>query len=552
MAIQAHDLQTNVLEVPCEPTNILAILKLLEMNEPSMQHVVPFFEKDLVLTLKVISLANQMMKGRSSRAIAVRSVPHALSILGFDSVYTLIQQCKVCDTSDQSLYFQVYRFTLARAQLLLTLCQAFSVFHPALNQDDIRLYVSVLTLGELIVGREKPPASHALYYLYQREPIDFWFAQTTLFGTTFCDLSLKLTQSYDLPRDTQLALEAWPDLGQFSQQDARLNVGEIHSFLKQKYRDQNRVLPIIVLSYCLVHRSPTLYADKTTWFLVHWIARFLHRSPHEIWRKIQVVFQKTMQSYPLLETIGRALLSPGLGESPVLEVRSIIAQYRKLCEGSSCNAAIDITQARSLPEVAPLDTAVSISLPESTPQLKKEQVNQKQPSAPRPSKIAKERQPDESLQRFITSITQSPRMYGKKLPTASAMLETLRIGLGASFCLAIFFDSAKKRFWVGSVSGLASAHPIRQWTLTEAGAGLLRNFLIKPVGVYLTDQNRAQITKALPQTLVAAIGKCEAMMCSSTSGISPSGVIVAVSHPGECFSRACYASFQRAVFATSL
>lgn len=537
----------NILDqIPCEPANIVAILQILDEREPSIHAMVPFFEQDLVLTLKALSLANYMMKQRSSKAIAVRNVSHALTIIGFTGVKQLIQRCLVCDAKDQSLYFQVYRFTLTRAHFLLSLLQSLCVFHPALNQDDIRLYVSILMLGQLWLGREKTEIANVLFFLHQREPVDFWSAEMEMLGTTVMDISVKLSDNFDLPEDARHLFETMPSFEQFFYGQDCLNLRKIQQFLRKKNHTQDITLSIVALCYCLVHRSPMLYGDSSTWFMIHWLARFLKKSPHEIWSLVQIQMQKACKTYPLLAASSRALFLPGSGvEVMKHNLDELIAGYRSLEGLQEMSVAVNIAQAKKMPVIKALANA-TVELWHAQNQLKPSQ-----PAAP--NKRPTVRAPDQSIERFIHTINSQPNAYGAKLPTASALLEALRIGLGAAFGLALFFDKKKGHFWVGCVTGLASLHPIRQWTVPTAGAGLLNHFLEKPVGLYLHGEKKSQVLKAIPKLLVSTIGPNEALLCSTKSAQkNPTGLIIMVAHAEECFSKDLYASFQKAVFQTNL
>lgn len=543
-------------ELPCEPANILAIANLLENKTTALHHLIPFFEQDLVLCLKSIARANEVMLQHSRRALDIRSVGHALTILGFDGVRELVYQCRVCNPVRNSISFQLHRYTLARAQLLLQFGQALAPFHPALNVDDIRLYVSLLTMGELTLVRERPEESQLLFFLHQYELADFWVAEIVLLNTTFIDISLQLSKRYTLPENIQQSLQRLPGLDQFFFSGKGLDVKKIASLLRTKMHEQDIVPILILCCYALVHRPAAFWGDKTTTFIIHWLARFLHQDVSHIWVILQQQIVRASKTYPLLSRLGQGLLAQDwpapLSENELLER---VKPYTTIDGFGVVESTLDITQARRLPRMEALAQAKIMT----QAKIMSLAQNQSEKSTAQPTaknNLSKlnidERQPGKTIDRFIATMKTDPQAFGEHLPTIASLLEALRVGLAAKCCLALSFDQQNNYIYVSALSGLASRHPLRQWRVPLDYSGMLKNFLMKPAGMWVDDKKRASVAKAVPKILQEIFGDNQVMLTSVLNKQrQPIGVVIAIAQTDEDFSQSCYIAFQKAVLSTA-
>ena len=492
--------------IPCEPMNSITLLRLLDEQNVALTSLSLLFERDIVLSLKVIDSANRAMRAQDLPP-DVRNVAHALALLGFDNVHTLVKNCQVLQGDKNSVLNKVYRATLAKAQVLLSMVSAFAPCHPSVNLDDTKLYMSLLVLGHLDLAVDAPESLNVLLTLNRHHNVDFWTGQGVVLTTTLIDRALHLSSGLSIPLQIQQTLHDFPGSQHFINDKFVVDIKCLQRYFKLARHQQNIQFPLVLACYCLMQQAPVFWGNKGTMYLVKWISRLVNRPTDTIWQTAQKALLKGVQTYPVLHDLGKALLASDWPKSQTYaEIKQTLVNYYD-------SKSEDDSKARVVADKAPGPT----------------------------------------LTRYIHDIRANPQAYGASSSTSAALLEAARVGLDAEFCVALKVDSTAKSLFVNNVAGLASKHWFRQFEIKIAQSGLLGQFLGKPAAVWISTKNRQKLQESMPADIRLLVGENQIFICSTRNRQNQlNGLVIVIAKEQEYFSESMYQAFLQAVKLTLL
>ncbi|HCK92834.1 MAG TPA: hypothetical protein DHW71_07600 [Gammaproteobacteria bacterium] len=567
----SHDAQNtgDLSLLPCDPSILQLLQKQLVQREPSLHQLRPIIEQDIVLSLKVILYSNAKMQLRAKEPIPVRGIGHGLSILGLEETQSLIQKTVTLNTKQSDDYFHLYRFRVLEAHSIAMLAQKVVLLDLGIHPDDLKFFSALLALPYLTMMQHNFLDAMRLYQAqyYCVAPLED--AELYLQGH-FTAFSLENTiKQLPLTEELKTSLNSFIACLKKNNPTEKGYFFKVQSLLKLELRKRNNTAIFLVFVLGIIfRRSQGFWHDRLTGFLIRWVARLSFRSFEETRSIIQTELLTIARTEEVFSYLGKSIFLNSdcleFDNAPSLEdIKAWDKAYGSFSHHSIKAADIlkyPVHKKLGLPAYAQIPS-ISDRKSESTAAKPRQELEvkqhvsteQKQPEAIIAQTQTDKRRPGRNIQVFIDQVTQNPRIFGSPLPTSSALLEALRIGMNAECGVTVFVDRKDQKLWVGSVTGLPSLHPVRTWSASIQSSSLFKQFVTKPSALWVTKEKVSGVKTLLPHEFLPLIEEGrEALLCSTSNSNAINGFVMLFSMKNDTFNDTFYKVFQKAVRAPKL
>ena len=153
IALTNEDIGNAILHLPALPNIVIELIHTLDIDDVDTNTLAQKISQDQVLTAKVLGLANSSFYGMQSH---VGSIPHAVSVLGFNSVRALVTATVLVQTlsSDKTSgldYTDYWKHAIATALSARTIAK-----YVGLNQDHAFIVGLLHNIGRLVLATYAP------------------------------------------------------------------------------------------------------------------------------------------------------------------------------------------------------------------------------------------------------------------------------------------------------------------------------------------------------------------------------------------------------------
>jgi len=153
IALTDDDITDAILHLPTLPSIVIELIHTLDIDDVDTNTLAHKISQDQALTAKVLGLANSSFYGMQSH---VGSIPHAVSVLGFNSVRALVTATVLVQTlsSDPSSgldYTEFWKHAIATALSARTIAK-----YIGLNPDHAFIVGLLHNVGRLVLATYSP------------------------------------------------------------------------------------------------------------------------------------------------------------------------------------------------------------------------------------------------------------------------------------------------------------------------------------------------------------------------------------------------------------
>lgn len=152
-ALVLTDIVKNIRDLPSLPAVVMEVLKTFEQTDVNIGVLADKVSKDQALTAKTLRLANSSFYGLQRK---VASIQQAITILGFDSVRTLITAAAVTDVFDTRDSASLDSKVFWRHAIGTALCAKMMARYLNLNQDFAFVSGLLHDIGQLVLVTRFP------------------------------------------------------------------------------------------------------------------------------------------------------------------------------------------------------------------------------------------------------------------------------------------------------------------------------------------------------------------------------------------------------------
>jgi len=519
---------------------------LLEHQEVALSLIAPLFENDVILSLTAIGAANYALSQGPAKQQIVRTATHAVTLLGVERIRALSQKMTICDAADASFGSLNYRFILAQTQFLDYIVSCLIGRSHQLN--DARLLVYALQLPALHWCQAGGSQFNIAQAVKSHYSVNFWQVEHKLAGVYLLDEITPIMQQWSFPPHIQTLFASFPGVEFFIIQTqnstSSIDPQRVNQWLKSAYQAQNKLLPIVVLSYFLLHYAPTFWGDRSCRLALRWLARFTGNSYASVRRVLSQCFITYARDFQLFKAYGQCLLNQN--EAPALSLHELSQAIEKIQSHANMNCA---------PRRIALVASKKLNLPKPQTLIQPyftdfEDWHNNESNASWPMN---DRLPTQVIEDFKQQLATPNNVYNSPTALCATLIHTLRVGLAAGGCVAILQEPGKD-FYTASTSGLPPHHPLGKLRINSAEGGVLNHFMQQPRALWLKPDNAKSIIPTLPQLIQAAIADNEALLTSLiNANNTPIGIVIIIAkNKKHRFNPALYKAFQSLVLTARL
>ncbi|WP_034298563.1 HDOD domain-containing protein [Herbaspirillum sp. RV1423] len=151
--LTSEEITDAVLQLPSLPNIVIELINALDNSDVDTNTLAQKISHDQALTAKVLGLANSSFYGMQSK---VGSIPHAVAVLGFNSVRSLVTAAAVVETfsagKSQGLdYAEFWKHSIATALAAKAIAKCLG-----LNQDSAFIAGLLHNIGRLVLATYSP------------------------------------------------------------------------------------------------------------------------------------------------------------------------------------------------------------------------------------------------------------------------------------------------------------------------------------------------------------------------------------------------------------
>jgi putative nucleotidyltransferase with HDIG domain len=180
-----------ITSLPTLPGIVTRITHMLENPDITASEVGKEIAKDQVLSAKVLKLVNSGFYGFSQ---PITTIPHAMVLLGFNVVKTLVLTTSVLDMMSQSMA-GLWEHSLACART----CGIISKHLDLPDPEEISVTGLLHDLGKVVLEQNLKDEFKAVVALVQKKNILFYEAEDQIMGLTHANIGGWLLEKWQLP-----------------------------------------------------------------------------------------------------------------------------------------------------------------------------------------------------------------------------------------------------------------------------------------------------------------------------------------------------------------
>jgi len=174
-----QDIAGAVLRLPALPNIVLELIHALDDKDVDTHTLAQKISYDQTLTAKVLRLANSSFYGMQSK---IGSIPHAITVLGFNSVRSLVLAAAVVDTFADHASGDLDHAHFWKHAIGTALCAKAIAAHRSANQDQSFIAGLLHNIGRLVLATCSPLRYRDVLQRCAQHDEDLLAAETHVFG----------------------------------------------------------------------------------------------------------------------------------------------------------------------------------------------------------------------------------------------------------------------------------------------------------------------------------------------------------------------------------
>lgn len=192
--------------LPSLPSLFFEIVEALKASEVSIHQVAQIISKDVGMTAKILQLVNSAFFGLRRR---VDDLPRAISLLGFDTIKSLVLSLHVFSQCNQAMLNKYALHTLWDHSIATGACARLIARAEKQAQHVVDSVVTAGMLhdcGKLVLATNLPELYGEALTLAQQQHLPSWEAERATFGATHAEVGAYLLGIWGLPNTIVEAL----------------------------------------------------------------------------------------------------------------------------------------------------------------------------------------------------------------------------------------------------------------------------------------------------------------------------------------------------------
>lgn len=202
-ALAMSDVIKNIRDLPALPVIVGELINSLEDDDTSTNLLADKLSKDQALSAKALRLANSSFYGRSSKVLTIQ---HAIAILGFNSVRTLVTSAAVISGFSGGKHSNFNFESFWRHAIAAALCAKILAGEVGANQDHAFMVGLLHDIGRLVLVTGSP--QHYEQVIAYREEKDCYLidAERQVLGIDHAMVGAALAAHWKFPALIQNAI----------------------------------------------------------------------------------------------------------------------------------------------------------------------------------------------------------------------------------------------------------------------------------------------------------------------------------------------------------
>lgn len=190
-AAELRHLVEKIQSLPTLPGIIVRITKMLDNPETTANEVGKQIENDQVLSAKVLKLVNSGFYGFSQ---PIGTIPHAMVLLGFGVVKTLVLSTQVLDIMSRSMA-GLWQHSLACARTSGIIARHLDMDDP----EELSVAGLLHDLGKVVIEEHMPEEFEQIVSKIEGDNALFYEAEEGVLGVTHANIGAWLLDKWQLP-----------------------------------------------------------------------------------------------------------------------------------------------------------------------------------------------------------------------------------------------------------------------------------------------------------------------------------------------------------------
>jgi len=174
-----QDIAGAVLRLPALPNIVLELIHALDDKDVDTHTLAQKISYDQTLTAKVLRLANSSFYGMQSK---IGSIPHAITVLGFNSVRSLVLAAAMVDTFADHASGDLDHANFWKHAIGTALCAKVIAAHRGANQDQSFIAGLLHNIGRLVLATCSPQRYRDVLQRCAQRNEDLLTAEIHVFG----------------------------------------------------------------------------------------------------------------------------------------------------------------------------------------------------------------------------------------------------------------------------------------------------------------------------------------------------------------------------------
>lgn len=190
--IEMRRMVENITSLPTLPGSVTRITQMLDNPQTTAAEVGKEISKDQVLSAKVLKLVNCGFYGFSQ---PISTIPHAMVLLGFNVVKTLVLSTSVLDMMGRTMS-GLWQHSLACARTCGIIARAVNMEDP----EEVSVTGLLHDLGKVVLEQHVKEVFEEVVRLVEERNILFYIAEEEILDVNHANLGGWLLEKWQLPR----------------------------------------------------------------------------------------------------------------------------------------------------------------------------------------------------------------------------------------------------------------------------------------------------------------------------------------------------------------
>ncbi|MEH6650770.1 MAG: HDOD domain-containing protein [Motiliproteus sp.] len=455
-------LQDKLLPVPA--TTIALLRRQLQDQTTSMQQLIPIINRDPVMAMHCIGLANRLNRNPDTD---VSTIDLAVSTLGLDRINELAHELPAIKLNSDSVAHKQYFHALADSYQAATHAQMLCRFKDAAMINTTRTAALLYSIGHWALWRYAPQQMSQIKIRINELHQDTALAEVEELGCTIQQISEKLIHCWHLSRLAEEALQHKTSPNDEMLQQVHLQATDPTQLDSGQERDTKQLLNApyypVKLANWLALTAPLGWVHPKTRRIEQLISDLLQQPLNDVVHSLHQNCVRASREHPMTGLMTPAALM-------LLLPSALLLNYR-------VPGATVTTQHSAKPAATPA--------PETTAE---------QGQEPNDSQYR-----DHALYiEALTRLTRQADSFNSRDEVLKLLLRAVVDSLGIERVLCYHVNYELKMTPLGH-RGCSNSEPLTSLTLNLSIPGLFKRLSQKTLTVWINDQNRDKAWPALPE-----------------------------------------------------